>query len=349
MPHHTVQDLEEEDHLDHELLNEVLSERPFRRRTQSRWGKRTGATLKYCSRCRGAAALREGFVLDSGPDLLMFSLKKRARWRILDHVKAKEEEEGAHKGERRRANSRDRVCVRGYVDYETPAPYFRRQGPWKRQRTWPAFLMKPGYHRQRSTLTHTQLEQLLALCRQGPENPMVKKCKEARKRRNRTAKGNKDESEEREEEEEEVQFAVYVVSDPHAVEEDYRDAVLDHGGGYLIDVIQGQDRWNKGPYFNPNSKRKELPMVTVVTNNTAKKGRWCCCKPLVLNARSPPPTAAMALLPEMSHNQDAYWCRYYNGAFDAERIQQKRLCARRKKMSRHWFCNYKDILSAGLV
>ncbi len=283
-------------HCRDEMLQEtVLCQGPFRRRTRRRWGKWTGATLRHCSRCQGVAAQRQGFIVEPSQKELMFSLKKKARWRILDHVK-KNKKDKRKKMNSRRANSR--FSVRGYVDYHTT-----RYGcslRFKRNRKRPAFVMKPKWEDLR--LTQTQLDELLTGRKQKGSN--IKKVQE---------------------DEDEGQYALYIISDPHLVVEDYRDAQLDHAGGHLASVEVGQDNWTIGPRFAPDPRRKELAMVIVVTNNSAQQGRWCCSNPSPKGSTYPT-TPVGALFPDLCHNPFAYWrCRD-----STKRVDQKRISSRRK-------------------
>jgi len=78
-------------------------------------------------------------------------------------------------------------------------------------------------------------------------------------------------------EDEEDEVLVYLVGDRHALEEQQSHASLHAFGGSYIEVSIGQDPWTLGPYYKGLLGYQPHKVVNVVTNNSERRGRWCCC------------------------------------------------------------------------
>eukprot|EP01102_Stenamoeba_stenopodia_P022845 TRINITY_DN9666_c0_g1_i1.p1 TRINITY_DN9666_c0_g1~~TRINITY_DN9666_c0_g1_i1.p1 ORF type:complete len:346 (+),score=56.84 TRINITY_DN9666_c0_g1_i1:25-1062(+) len=259
----------------------------------TKWGKKTGNTLKYCTRCFQTKTEQGVIEMPHLPHSPSLSLKKKGRWKIIDMV-----------GQHKQPQTKTKRDIKGYVDFDCPLPRWWVRGPtntttkFPREPKWrklkgPTYLCRPRPPRF-AKLSRKQLKDETNISLSLPtddeiywqrsqEKRKVKKKKtKAKTRRSHRQQTNENENgvnEEYDEDDEENDddLFVYVVRDYHSLEEDGSISSLHAYGGHYIHASIGQDPWSIGPYYESKIAGSPQQVVNVVLNNSKKQGRWCCC------------------------------------------------------------------------
>eukprot|EP01102_Stenamoeba_stenopodia_P020659 TRINITY_DN8140_c0_g1_i2.p1 TRINITY_DN8140_c0_g1~~TRINITY_DN8140_c0_g1_i2.p1 ORF type:complete len:351 (+),score=108.10 TRINITY_DN8140_c0_g1_i2:179-1231(+) len=253
----------------------TLLERFGRDRTAgtSKWHKTTGNTLKYCRCCHAATKYDGFFCFVSHSSSTVLSLKKKGRWKIanrietemtnslkLENMKDKKEKKGR----------KEKHEIRGYVNYEMP--YYGYREKWKNHgrpsfvyQALPKFIACDEEEIEELSLD-SQVKAAMTVATRGQQQ-----------QQKQTHRHHKKDKEEVEDEEERDKTYFFLVEDFHTVEESVENAIHYISGGHFYGAVVGQDFWGVGPCYKGHVEGDNL-VGLITTNNTQRKGRWCCCK-----------------------------------------------------------------------